>query len=87
MTTVSRIEAALRASLAPTALTIDDESHLHVGHVGAAGGGGHYRVRIVAEAFRGRSLVERHRMVYAALGALMGGTLHALALSTAAPDE
>lgn len=87
MTTVSRIEATLRASLAPTALTIDDESHLHAGHAGAAGGGGHYRVRIVAEAFRGRGLVERHRMVYAALAALMGGAIHALALTALTPDE
>lgn len=87
MTTASRIESALRAALSPTALDILDESHLHAGHVGAAGGGGHYRVRIVAAVFQGKGAVERHRMVYGALGAMMGGAIHALALTTLAPGE
>lgn len=87
MTTAERIEAALRAGLAPVELTITDESHLHAGHAGARGGGGHYRVRVVAEAFRGEGLVARHRRVYALLADEMRGAVHALALTTLAPGE
>ncbi len=87
MTTQLRIERALREALRPEALHIDDESHLHAGHVGAAGGGGHYRVAITAAAFAGKGLVERHRMVYAALAGEMKGAVHALAITARAPDE
>jgi BolA protein len=55
--------------------------------VGAAGGGGHYRVAITAAAFAGKGLVERHRMVYAALAGEMKGAVHALAITARAPDE
>jgi BolA protein len=87
MTTAARIEAALRAALSPTEFDLTDESHLHAGHAGARGGGGHFRVRLVSEAFRGRGLLERHRMVYAALADEMRGPVHALALTTLAPGE
>lgn len=87
MTTAERIEAALRAGLSPVELTITDESHLHAGHAGARGGGGHYRVRVVAEVFRGEGLVARHRRVYALLADEMRGAVHALALTTLAPGE
>lgn len=87
MTTAARIEAALRAALSPTELDLTDESHLHAGHAGARGGGGHFRVRLVSESFRGRGLLERHRMVYAALADEMRGPVHALALTTLAPGE
>ena len=87
MTTAERIETALRAGLSPVELTITDESHLHAGHAGARGGGGHYRVRVVAEAFRGEGLVARHRRVYALLADEMRGAVHALALTTLAPGE
>ncbi|HZG45512.1 MAG TPA: BolA family transcriptional regulator [Allosphingosinicella sp.] len=51
-----------------------------------AGDGDHYAARVVAEAFRGVSRVKQHQMVYEALGGRMGGVLHALQLTTAAPE-
>jgi len=74
------------AALAPLRLDIVDESHLHAGHQGA-GGGGHYRVAIVAAAFAGQSTMARHRLVYAAAGDLMRGPIHALSIHAQAPDE
>lgn len=81
------IEARLRHRLAPLYLEIDDESAAHRGHPGAAAAGGHYRVLVVSAAFEGRSRLERHRMVYEALGDLMRSAIHALALRTAAQSE
>ena len=74
-------------ALAPESISIEDESARHVGHVGAAGGGGHYRVVIVAKRFAGQPLQARHRMIYEALGPLMHREIHALAISAYAPDE
>ncbi len=87
MTTADRIEAKLREALAPAHLEIVDDSRKHVGHAGAAGGGGHYSCVVVAEAFHGLSAVERHRAVYEALADLMKHEVHALALETATPEE
>lgn len=70
---------------APTELRIQDESHLHAGHAGAAGGHAHFRVRIVAEAFRGVPAVARHRLVYAAVGDLLQTDIHALAIEALPP--
>ncbi len=80
------IRARLR-TLAPEALEIDDESALHAGHAGAASGGGHFRLGITSAAFSGHGKVARHRMVYAALGDLMQGRIHALAIHARAPGE
>ncbi|HXF67863.1 MAG TPA: BolA family protein [Burkholderiales bacterium] len=82
----SSIEQRL-AQLAPEALEILDESAKHSGHEGAKGGGGHYRLTIVARAFAGKSPQERHRMVYQALGPLMHKEIHALAIRARAPGE
>jgi BolA family transcriptional regulator, general stress-responsive regulator len=82
-----RIEARLRAAFAPLALDVLDESAKHRGHAGAAGGAGHFRVRLVSERFRGLSRVARHRLVYDALAAEIGPEIHALALELRAPDE
>lgn len=68
-------------------LSVADESHLHTGHPGAAGGGRHFRVRIVAAAFRGQSRIARHRAVYAALGDAVGREIHALAIEALTPEE
>jgi BolA protein len=84
---VDRIERVLRVALAPEQLEVVDESHLHRGHAGAAGGAGHFRVRIVSGAFAGCSRVDRHRRVYDALRAEMGPEIHALALTALTPDE
>ena len=75
------------ATLAPSALEIDDESAMHAGHPGAAGGGGHFRLALTSAAFTGHGKVARHRMVYAALGDLMQGRVHALAIQARAPGE
>lgn len=87
MERVSWIEDTLRHAFAPTHLVVEDESALHAGHAGAAGGGGHFRVLIVADSFRGQSPVARQRAVYAALGDAMKSQIHALALRTLTPQE
>jgi len=81
------LEQTLRDGLAPDHLVVEDESARHVGHAGAAGGGGHFRALIVAAAFRGHSQLGRQRMVYALLGDAMRTTIHALALRTLTPEE
>ena len=84
---VSWIETTLRETFAPAHLSVEDESALHRGHAGAAGGGGHFRVVIVADRFRGQTRVDRHAAVYAALGSAMKSDIHALALRTLTPEE
>ena len=75
------------AALTPEHLELLDESGQHVGHAGAQGGGGHYRLTIVSPAFTGKSTLARHRMVYAALGPMMQQQIHALAITAIAPHE
>lgn len=87
MDTVTWLDATLRGAFAPQHLEIADESARHAGHAGAAGGGGHYRVILVADAFRGHDLLARQRLVYAALGDAMRARIHALALRTLTPEE
>jgi BolA protein len=81
------LEATLRQGFAPVHLEIHDESARHAGHAGAAGGGGHFRVVIVADAFRDQSPLARQRAVYALLGNAMQREIHALALRTLTPEE
>lgn len=76
------------AALAPLALDLRDESGQHAGHAGSRPSGGtHWQVAIVSEAFRGKSTVARHRMVYEALGDLMNGEIHALRIEASAPEQ
>ena len=82
-----RLREKLIARFAPVQLLIEDESHLHAGHAGAAGGLSHYRVRIVAEAFRGLSPVARHRLVYAAVDDMLSTDIHALAIEALPPPS
>lgn len=84
--TIAEIKARM-AALDPQHLEVIDESMLHAGHAGAKGGGGHYRLTVVSAVFAGRSQVERHRLVYQALGELMQGRIHALAITALAVDE
>ena len=84
---VSLIRQRLADAFSPELLEVDDESHLHVGHAGARDGRGHFRVTLVAPAFEGRARIERHRMVFAALGSLMESDIHALAVHAHAPGE
>jgi BolA family transcriptional regulator, general stress-responsive regulator len=83
---VAQLRAALEQALAPRSLEIVDDSAAHAGHAGARGGG-HFRVTLVADAFRGRSALERHRLVYAAIAPLMSGVVHALNIEARAPEE
>jgi intracellular septation protein len=85
-TRAQRLRERLQSRFAPAQLTVEDESHLHEGHAGAAGGQSHFRVRIVAEAFRGISSVARHRLIYAAVDDLMKTDIHALAIEALPPD-
>jgi len=87
VTRIERIRERLEAAFAPQELLVEDESHLHAGHAGAATGRGHFRVRIVAAAFEGLGLLARHRAVYAAVGEMMQTDIHALAISARAPSE
>ena len=80
------IERQLRATLAPTALSINDDSHLHAGHAGAREGR-HFSVRIASPRFIGLTRVARHRLVYDALHPLIPQGIHALAIQAHAPDE
>ena len=84
---VERIRSLLQAALSPSQLEVDDDSHLHAGHAGAASGGGHYRVKIVSERFEGQRLVMRHRLVYDAVQGMMHSDIHALAITALAPSE
>ncbi len=82
-----RIREVLEAVLAPESIELVDESHLHSGHPGARDGGGHYDLTIVAECFRDKNAVARHRLVYDALSREMGVDIHALSIKAYAPDE
>ena len=74
------------AALEPQSVELLDESGQHVGHAGAAGGS-HFRLVIVSPRFAGLGNLERHRMVYNALGSLMHRDIHALAIRAMTPDE
>ena len=84
----TQIAEKLSTAFAPQSLDVVDESHQHAGHAGARPGGQtHFRVHIVAEAFRGKSRIERHRMINQALSSELAGGVHALAIHASAPDE
>lgn len=84
---VALIRSRLEQRFAPLELEVLDDSAAHRGHAGARDGRGHFSVRIVAPAFAGHAPLERHRMVYAALGELMQQDIHALSITARAPDE
>ena len=87
MNRIEKIRSALQTALQPLQIGIEDDSHLHAGHAGAASGRGHFTVHIVAEAFAGQTLIARHRQVYAALGDLMQTDIHALSIRALTPAE
>jgi BolA protein len=84
MTLKAAIEEKLRAALGATAVEVIDDSASHAGH-GASGA--HVAVVVVAPAFSGKSTLQRHRLVYAALAAEMTGAIHALQITARAPGE
>lgn len=77
----------LRDAFKPESLGVDDESYLHAGHEGAKDGRGHFRVLIIAEAFEGKAMIERHRMIYRVLDEMMRLDIHALAIDAWSPGE
>jgi BolA protein len=84
---VSAIRDRLDRAFSPERLDIRDDSALHAGHAGARDGAGHFAVTIRAEAFRGRTRIERHRLVYEAVADLMPKEIHALSIDAAAAGE
>ncbi|MFA5950633.1 MAG: BolA family transcriptional regulator [Hyphomicrobium sp.] len=73
----SEIERLIKAKFPDARVEIQD----------LAGDGDHYAARVESAAFKGKSRVQQHQMVYDALGGRMGGVLHALALTTASPGD
>jgi BolA protein len=88
MTRQQRIISLLTEGLNPTRISLDDDSDKHAGHSGARPGGQtHYTLAIESEAFRGKSKIQRHQMIYALLGGEFKSGLHALAIHASAPGE
>jgi BolA protein len=88
MNTRDAITNKLREAFSPESLDVVDESHLHEGHAGhRPGGETHFRVYIVSPAFKGKSRIERHRMINSALATELAGSVHALAIKAQAPGE
>ena len=82
------IAEKLTQAFAPQSLDVTDESDNHIGHAGhRPGGETHFRVDIVADAFRGKSRIERHRMINQTLSGELAGGVHALAIHASAPGE
>ena len=86
-TRIEKIENALREAFTPSELRIKDQSHLHAGHQGAKDGLGHFDVFIVSSKFDGVRSLQRHRMIYEALGDLMDTDIHALRIKSHTPAE
>ena len=83
----AQIKSLLNATLAPEKLELIDDSAAHAGHVGARTGGGHYFVTVVSAAFEGKTMVQRHQMIYQALGDMMKHEIHALGINALTPSE
>jgi BolA protein len=78
----------LREAFSPASLQVQDESHLHEGHAGhRASGETHFRIYIVSGAFKGKSRIERHRLINATLADELASSVHALAIHAQAPGE
>lgn len=76
---VDFIRTQLTEKLLPTYLEVIDDSALHIGHVGAQGGG-HYTVMIASPRFADKQTLQCHRLVYEALGDVVGKEIHALSI-------
>ena len=84
---IEKIRKRITSALLPDALEIIDESHKHVGHAGARDGRGHFQVTIVSEKFQGLPPIQRHRLVYDAVGDLMESDIHALSINAYPPES
>lgn len=85
--TADLIKRYLTEALQPQLLEIIDNSAAHAGHAGTRNGGGHYHITIISEAFEGKSLVQRHQLIYKALGDMMKDEIHALGINATSPSE
>lgn len=83
---VTMIKDRLNQSLNPASIDVIDDSHKHAGHASARGGG-HFTVTVIADGFAGKSLIQRHRMIYDAIGDGMEKEIHALSINARTPDE
>jgi BolA family transcriptional regulator, general stress-responsive regulator len=82
------ITEKLHEAFSPESLDVQDESHLHEGHAShRAGGETHFRIYIISQAFKGKSRIDRHRMINATLASELAGSVHALAIHAQAPGE
>lgn len=88
MTRVEKITARINLALVPEDVEIIDESAAHAGHIGVREhGGGHFLATIVSSRFEGKSLIQRHQLVYQALGDLMQSDIHAFSIKAYTPNE
>lgn len=83
---IPKIRQLLADTLNADSIEVIDESHKHAGHAGAKTGLGHFEVHIAADVFAGKSLLQKHRMVYAALGDMMQTDIHALSIKATTPS-
>lgn len=84
---VDFIKNRLTDVFSPVTLEIIDDSAKHAGHAGARSGGGHFLVNIVSDAFQDKNLIQRHRLIYEALGDAMQSEIHALSIKANTPAE
>lgn len=87
MTRFEKLQTRLTETLHPNLCELQDDSHRHAGHAGAASGGSHYSLKIICPQFEGLNRISRHRLVYDAIGDMMHTEIHALAISALAPSE
>jgi BolA protein len=84
---LEEIRRRIETAVDPEELVVEDEGHLHVGHEGARDGRGHFRVFVVAPGFEGLSQIQRHRLIYQAMGDLMNSDIHALSIDAYSSKE
>ncbi len=87
MSVKDQIHKRLMENLGAESVEIEDQSHLHAGHAGAASGGGHYDVIVISSAFNDLNTLGRHRLIYRAVDDLMKKEIHALSIQAFSPDE
>ena len=83
---IEKMRTLLEQAFEPASLEIQDQSHLHAGHAGARDGKGHFQINITADAFTGKALIKRHRLVYEALDDMLETDIHALIIHASPPE-
>lgn len=81
------IKTTLTDAIQPQFIEVLDDSQAHAGHEGAKAGGGHFYLTIVSEKFEKKSRIQRHQLIYAALGDMMISDIHALSIKAFTPKE